>query len=89
MLIARFICAFLLHINLEPEVRQSINMIKYSNNHSSEFKRKTAPLMISILQYTSAMFTEGINICLICGSSTVLDVVLNFVALCCIADIDD
>ncbi len=35
--IVRFICAILLHIQLEGEVRQGISMMKYSNNHPEEF----------------------------------------------------
>ena len=33
MLIVRFLCTVLLHIQLEGEIRTALGMIKYFNNH--------------------------------------------------------
>ena len=36
-----------------------------------------------------SLFTEIINICLICGQPTIMDCIMNFIALGAIAQIDD
>jgi len=40
ILVARFMCAVLLHMTIEPEVRQAILMYRYFVNHSSNFDRE-------------------------------------------------
>ena len=42
-----------------------------------------------MMQITIALFTEIVNVLLICAQSTVLNSILNFVALVVIAEIDD
>lgn len=46
-------------------------------------------MFIPILQLFTALFTEGVSLFLIANSTTVMDVVMNFVALAIIADIDN
>jgi hypothetical protein len=45
--ISRFICAVMLHIRLETEVRQGLNMIRYLINHSNEFSSTLGPFLIA------------------------------------------
>lgn len=46
-------------------------------------------MFIPLLQLITALFTEGVSLFLIANSMTVMDVVMNFVALAIIADIDN
>lgn len=46
-------------------------------------------MFIPLLQLITALFTEGVSLFLIANSLTVMDVVMNFVALAIIADIDN
>ena len=64
-------------------------MVKYLNNHPDKFTRLSPPILISFMQQYAALYTELVNIILICGSPNILEVILNFVALWVIADIDD
>ena len=64
-------------------------MIKYQNNHSSLFTKQIPPFMIAVMQFSAAMYTEIVNLLLICGSNTVYAIIINFIALWVIADIDD
>lgn len=41
------------------------------------------------MQFSGTIFTEVINICLICAQTTTMDVIMNFIALGVIAEIDD
>ena len=63
-------------------------MIKYSNNHSKEFTSELAPFLVGSMQLSAAGFTELVNIVMICLQSTIMDCVLNFIALGTIAQID-
>jgi len=46
-------------------------------------------MLIPLLQLITALMTEGVSLFLIANSMTVMDVVMNFVALAIIADIDN
>lgn len=87
--VARFICGIMLHIKLEPEVRQAITLIKYLNNHMDDFIGWEGPYIIAHLQGYSCVFTELINIILLCGQSDIMNTVVNFIALGAIAEIDN
>ena len=62
-------------------MRQGILMIKYANNHPKEFSSQVGPFMIGTMQLTAAGFTELVNIVMICMQNTIMDCVLNFIAL--------
>ena len=46
-------------------------------------------MFVAIMQMVAALFTEIINIAVISGSNTVMDVVMDYIALGIIAEIDD
>ena len=60
-------------------------MIKYLANHIDDFDSVIFPLMIALMKSMSAMLTEIINMGLLCGQNTIIDSVINFVALGAIA----
>jgi hypothetical protein len=64
-------------------------MLKYFNNHSDDFVSQSEPVVVALMQLTGALFAETINIILICGQQTVMDTVLNYIALGVIAEIDN
>jgi len=88
-LTARFILAILLHIQLEGEVYQAMKFIKFYNNHPEKFSNTLPPFLICLMQLTACLATEIINIVLICTTPTIMDTVMNFVALGVIAEIDN
>ena len=87
--ISRFICALMLHMRLEIEVRQSLNMIRYLINHSAQFTSTMVPFLVAHMQLFASLLTEIINICLICGQKTIMDSIINFIALGAISEIDN
>lgn len=64
-------------------------MIKYFNNHPDEFCHRVTPVLVGSMQLFVALFTELINILLICGQTTIMDSVMNFIALGVIAEVDN
>jgi hypothetical protein len=79
----------MLHIRLETEVRQGLNMIRYLINHSNEFSSTFGPFLVAQMQLSAALLTEIINICLICGQKSIMDSIINFIALGAISEIDN
>lgn len=63
-------------------------MIKYLSNHSEDFDDVDAPFLIAMMKLTSSVLTEIINIFLICGQNTIMDCIMNFIALGIICEID-
>ena len=64
-------------------------MIKYFAYHRDLFDDTNHPFYISLMKLAGALMTEVVNILLICKQITIMDVVLNFIALEVIAQIDN
>lgn len=89
VLLARIVCAALLHMQLEGEIRQAIQMLDYARLMVYHSKYRIPMVITSIMQFIGALATEIICIVLICQQGSVQDVIMNFIALGVIAEIDD
>lgn len=90
MIIAvRFICALALHLVTEGEVLQAINIIKLSIYKTSNWDKRHAMFMVGIMQLLGAIGTEALNIYQVCSTYNIKDIIMNFVQLGIIAQIDD
>ena len=76
-------------MQLEGEVRQAIQMFNYARLMVYHRKFRIAMIMISMLQLTAAFLTEVLSILLICSQDSVQNVLMNFIALGVIAEIDN
>lgn len=95
LLIVQFICIFLLHLQIESEVRQAVYMMKYLLNHPENFRNhhdqstKFTAVLIAIIQMVTSVMTEILNLILILNSKNSQDALMNFVALSVICEIDN
>ena len=64
-------------------------MLRYLNNHQNKFSNVLAPFCITQMKLYGALFTEIINLLLICGQETVMDCIINYIALGAISQIDN
>ena len=74
-------------------------MMKFIANHNSlspgqdlestYFSGTWAPMLVAIMQFFGAVFTETINILAICYLENTKEVIMNFIALGVIAEIDN
>lgn len=55
----------------------------------SKFSETLAPLMVALMQFFAGIFTETINILSICNLKETKDVIMNFIALGVISEIDN
>merc|ERR1712216_371651 len=88
----RVICSYLLHLLIMPEVRCALDMMKYTKNNASSFADKTnnqIAFSVAYMKIFGGLFTEIVNIGIIITSTTVTDIVKDFIALGIISEIDD
>ncbi len=64
-------------------------MIKYFAYHRSFFDKTNHAFMIACMKLFGSLLTEIVNILLICNQKTIMDCVMNFIALGVIAEVDD
>jgi hypothetical protein len=79
LIILRFICTIALHMQIEGEIYQAIQMIKFSYHRINICRMRFFLIIIALMQLCGAIFTEAISILLICNSTTIKDIVMNFV----------
>ena len=63
--------------------------MRYSLNHSWKFQSWCTAYMIGLSQFTMILSVEIVNLVVLLTSPSVMDTVMNFLALVIIADFDD
>jgi len=76
-------------MQLENEIRQSIHMLNYARMMVFHDEFRKPMLALTIMQFIGGIGTEIVSIVLICNQDTVQEIVMNFIALGIIAEIDD
>lgn len=89
LVIARFACGIILHMQLQNELVCGLKNMKFAINHHYRFDNPQVAFMAGFLQATSIFVIELVNFIVILTSATYLDVVMNFMALAVIAEFDD
>lgn len=96
LLMMRFICLLILHIQIEQEVRQTLSMFKYQNNHPGKFKDCFAgdstllpATLVVVMQLGSSIATEVISLLLIMDATSEKDCLMNFLAIQIVSQIDE
>ena len=100
--ITRIICCLALHVLIIPEIDSALLMMRYSINHSEEFKYliienednhkselAAVPFMIATSKLVGAFLAEIINMVVICSSGSTQDVTKDFIAMVIIAEVDN
>jgi hypothetical protein len=83
--IVRLMCALALHMLIEPEVFQAINMIKFSLYRCNNLQLRNYQICVALMQLLGALLTEFVNIILICDLTSAKDIVMNFVTFASIS----
>ena len=87
MMAARFVASMMMHINVEKDVKNGIQMMKYSVNHYKQFNNVIPAFLIGFNCTLISLIVE-INVMIILSSlKDILGVVLKYVSLAAIANI--
>ena len=89
IVIARFLCAVFLHISLTDETKQGFSLMKFANNHPWKFRSWSQAYMIGLCQTIVVITVEVVNLAILNTNQTIMDIIMNFLALVIIADFDD
>jgi hypothetical protein len=89
IVIARFMCAIFLHISLAEEINQSFLMMKYAINHHWKFYNWFNAFLVGFFQMFVLGSVEVVNMMVLLTNPTVMETIMNFLALVIISDFDD
>ena len=87
--LTRFMAGFIMQIILAKELKHGLDKMKYVVNHMWKFKNPTRAYLNGFFQATIVIVVTFLNYYLILASETVVDVILNFIALEIITQFDD
>lgn len=79
----------MLHLQLQDEIKQGLEIMKFANNHHEVFCNWWIPFFLGFLQAQMVALIELVNLINICAQNNIMDVVMNYVALAVVADFDD
>ena len=63
--------------------------MKYALNHMWKFRSWKWAYFIGLMQLVMVVFVEVVNIIVLCANKTIMDILMNFLALVVIRDLDD
>ena len=92
VIISRFLCAIVLHMQLSGELGQALDKMKFALNHSYLFKPGhgyAVAYMSGFCQAIMIFSVEMVNIISILSYADTLNVVICFLALAIVKDFDD
>ena len=89
VVLSRFICGFFLHISQEDELKAAFKMMKYTINHPWKFEHWFIAFFNNFMQVGLTMTVESICILILLLQENVLDVLMNFISLTIITELDD
>ena len=84
----KFFCAIILHITVQPKVKEALERLKYIHRHPHKFERITVPLFICYLKLLLEVTLEIESMLITATMYSSIEVVLDYVALVVIAEVD-
>ena len=87
--IARFVCAFIMHVTLTGESKQGLSMMKYASNHPWKFRSWRHAYLIGFFQAFVLVTCEAVNLIILTTNDSMLDIIMNFLAIVVITEFDD
>lgn len=85
----RLMAGMIMQIKMSSELRQGLDKMKFAINHPWKFDKMKFAFIAGFCQVTNIIVVTFLNYFTIIDATTVIDVVMNFLALEVIADLDD
>ena len=88
--ISRVFVTLILHMIIDKDFIQSLQLMKYALNHFWKFRAfGFAAFGVGLLQFSLALFAEYISFQIILSTGTYVDAVKDFIALMVVNDFDN
>ena len=82
-------CGIVLHVSLSGELTQGLNNMKYSINHHWKFNNYKIAFLCGFMQAFNVFIVEFVNFTALLTNFTIIDIIMNFLALVVIAEFDE
>ena len=97
IIIPRFISSLMMHLQVEPDIRNGLSLMKYAVNHPGKFKdyndqgvsKILAPFFMGFIQALIAFVIEMLVIIHLSGQTQFLSIIISFASLAAIVTFDD
>ena len=89
VVLSRWICALFLHVAMKDEADLGFKIMKYSINHPWKFDNWWSAFMVGFYQFTILVMVEFVSMMVLLLQQSVLDVLMNFLALTVLTEFDD
>jgi hypothetical protein len=87
--VTKFCCSVLIHINMQPKIAEAIQRLNYIRDHPHKFERVTIAILICFMKIFVEFSVEIINLALTALQNACHEVVMNYVALASISELDE
>ena len=97
-IIARFFSSLMMHLNVEPDIRNGLELMKYAVNHPSKFRNYDKGLFgsnflpgffVGFAQAIIALIVEFMVIFYLSSLTNLMDIIMKFVTMAAIVKFDD
>ena len=85
----RLMAGMIMQVNMSKELKQGLEKMKFAINHPWKFDKVGFAFLAGFCQATTIMVVTFLNYFTIIDATTVIDIVMNFLALAVIAELDD
>jgi hypothetical protein len=86
---ARFVCSILMHLQVEGDMRQGLQMMKYVTNHPDTFSNGFYAFFVALMQCVGGMASEVSCVFFLCSLNDPINIIIRFVAFASIGKIDN
>lgn len=88
--ITRLITQIVMHVLMQKEFEQALNMMKYSANHPWKFRNVSLAFFTGFMQLTISLIIELSNIYIVLANGeSQFEIIANFIIMLVIADFDN
>ena len=85
----RLMAGMFMQIKMSKELKEGLDKMKYAINHSWKFENERLAYLAGFFQSTTIIVVTILNYYTIIAATEVIDIVMNFLALAVIAELDD
>lgn len=89
LLVIKLFCSIILHVEMQPKVGDSIERLFYLRNHPHKFDNIEMPYLICVMKLMVEFSIELICLCITSYYNTPVEVMMNYIALGCITNLDE
>ena len=86
---ARFVCSILMHLQVEGDMRQGLQMMKYATNHPKNFSNPFYAFFVAFMQSIGGLASEIFCIIFLCSLVDPINIIIRFVAFASIGKVDN